>query len=64
MVPRTELFCALERWTGLSPFGGAAVVSSTFEQVVPIDPALLALRSRSWGARAAPVGFAAELLAY
>ncbi|MEI9973924.1 MAG: hypothetical protein WDO73_18860 [Ignavibacteriota bacterium] len=33
----------MNRWTELSLFGGAAVVSSTFEQVVPIDPALLAI---------------------
>jgi hypothetical protein len=32
-----------DRWTELSLFGGAARVSSSFQQTVPIDPAILAI---------------------
>ena len=38
-----SLSMRFSRWTELSLFGGASRVSSSFEQVVPINPAILAI---------------------
>jgi hypothetical protein len=45
----------ISRWTELSFYGGASRVESTFQETVPIDPAILAILCPSYLTAACPV---------